>query len=72
MEKWDYCGQGHREGSKCRRMFVQMIFSLSVHSVSPELLNHFFFTKRGMVVYYHEAICHAEKLVHYLECQGHS
>ena len=25
-----------------------------------------------MVVYYHEAICLAEKLVHYLQCQGHS
>ena len=25
-----------------------------------------------MVVYYYEAMCHAEKLVHYLQCQGHS
>ena len=25
-----------------------------------------------MVVYYHEAMCHAEKLVHYLQCQSHS
>ena len=25
-----------------------------------------FLSKLGMVVYYHEAICHAEKLVHYL------
>ena len=25
-----------------------------------------------MLVYYHEAMCHAEKLVHYLHCQGHS
>ena len=25
-----------------------------------------------MVVYYHEAMYHAEKLVHYLQCQGHS
>ena len=25
-----------------------------------------------MVVYYCEAMCHAEKLVHYLQCQGHS
>ena len=25
-----------------------------------------------MVVYYHEAMCHTEKLVHYLKCQGHS
>ena len=23
-------------------------------------------------MYYHEAMCHAEKLVHYLKCQGHS
>ena len=25
-----------------------------------------------MVVYYHEAMCHAEKLVHYRQSQGHS
>ena len=23
-----------------------------------------------MVVYYHKAMCHVEKLVHYLQCQG--
>ena len=32
----------------------------------------FFFTKLSMVMYYHEAMCRAEKLVHYLQCQGHS
>ena len=26
----------------------------------------------GMVVYYQEVMCHEEKLVHYLQCQGHS
>ena len=39
------------------------------------LLNHstfFFLTKLGIVVYHHEAMCHAEKFVHYLQCQGHS
>ena len=25
-----------------------------------------------MGVYFHEVMCHAEKLVHYLQCQGHS
>ena len=25
-----------------------------------------------MVVYYHKAMCHEQKLVHYLQCQGHS
>ena len=25
-----------------------------------------------MVVYYHEVMCHVEKLVHYLQCQAHS
>ena len=25
-----------------------------------------------MVVYYDEVMCHAEKLVHHLQCQGHS
>ena len=39
--------------------------------VSPEPLNHFF-TKSGTVVYYHQAMCHAKKLVHHLQCQGHS
>ena len=29
-------------------------------------------TKLHTVVYYHEAECHAEKLVHFLQCQGHS
>ena len=46
-----------------------------VHSVCPELLNHlknFFFTKLGMVVYYHEVMCHIEKLLHYVQGQGHS
>ena len=32
----------------------------------------FFFTKLGMVVYYHEMMCHVRKIVHYLQCQGHS
>ena len=32
----------------------------------------FFFTKLGMVVYFYKATYHAEKLVHYLPCQGHS
>ena len=25
-----------------------------------------------MMVYYHEVMCHVKKLVHYLQCQGHS
>ena len=41
-------------------------------SVSPEPLDHFF-NKFGMVVYNDdEAMCRAEKLVHCLQCQGHS
>ena len=32
----------------------------------------FFFTKLGMVVHYHDAMYHAENLVHYLQCQGYS
>ena len=30
------------------------------------------FTKLVMVMYYHGVMCHAEKLVHYLQCQGYS
>ena len=56
-------------------MFVRMIFSSCVRScplnISPEPLNSLF-TKLGMVVYYHEAICHAAKLVRYLQCKGHN
>ena len=48
-------------------MFFLMIFFFS--SLCPTF---FFNTKLGMVVYYHESMCHAEKLVHYLQCQGHS
>ena len=47
------------------------IFSVS-GSVSPEPLNHFFLTELGIVVYHHESVCLVEKLVHYLQCQGHS
>ena len=37
------------------------------------LLNHStLFNKLGMMVYYHEVVCHAEKLLYYLQCQGHS
>ena len=65
--------------------FVRLSVGLSVRpsvvlSVCPivsaqYLLNRstiFFFTKLGIVVYYDELMCHAEKLVHYLQCQGHS
>ena len=52
------------------------MFKMSVcPSVSSQyLLNHstIFFTKLGMAVYYHEEMYHAEKFVHYLQCQGHS
>ena len=52
------------------------IFSVSDHVRSIFLMcmysTFFFPTKLGMGVYYHESMCHAEKLVHYLQCQGHS
>ena len=36
-------------------------------------ISFFFFTKLGRVVYYyHEAMCHVEKVVHYLQGQGNS
>ena len=46
--------------------------SSHVRAIFPEPLNLFFLTKLGMLMYYHEAMCHSEKLVHYLQCQGHS
>ena len=77
VQKWEYCiqGQGHREGSKCWWIFGQMIFSLCVWSCPLSIswtVQPFFFSKLGMVAYYHEAMCHAETFVHYLQCQGHS
>ena len=51
------------------------MFSVCVIVSAQYLLNHstiFFYTKLGMVVYYNESMCHAEKLVHYPQCQGHS
>ena len=39
----------------------------------PEPFHLFFFlTKLVMVVHYHVVMCFVEKLVHYLQCQGHS
>ena len=44
-----------------------------VRSISPEKAEPFFFlTKLGIVVYYHHAMCHGGKLVHYFQCHGHS
>ena len=50
--------------SVCLIMSAQYLLNRSIFFI--------FFTKLGMVVYYHEAICHAGKLVHYLQYQGHS
>ena len=82
MEKWDYCvqGQGHSEALICQGIFVWMIFSPCVSlcllnislTAQPFFFFFFFGIKLGMVVYCHEAECHAEKLVHSLQCQGHS
>ena len=79
MEKWDYCiqGQGHSKGknvSECPDDIFSVCPIVSaqfLHNCST--ISFFFFTKLGRVVYYyHEAMCHVEKLVHYLQCQGHS
>ena len=54
-------------------MFVRMIFAVCVQSCLLSIsltAQPFFFTTLGMVVYYHEAMCPAEKVVHYLHCQG--
>ena len=51
------------------------IFSLCPIVSVQYLLNHstiFFYTKHGVVVYYDESVCHAENMVHNLQCQGHS
>ena len=57
-------------------MFVWIIFSLCVWwcplSISWTAQPFFFLTKLDMMVSYHEEMCPAEKLVHCLQCQGHS
>ena len=59
--------------SECLNGSYVLHVSNCVCSIFLEPLNHFFFfTKLGMVGYYHEATYRAEKLVHYLQCQGHS
>ena len=55
--------------------FPDYIFSVCLIVSAQYRLNcstFFFLTKLGIMVYYREVMCHAEKLVHYLECQGHS
>ena len=43
-----------------------------VRSISPAQPFLFYLTKLGVVMHDHGAMCHAETLVHYLQCQGHS
>ena len=57
--------------SLCLSVCSSVHASYHVRSVSPELLNHFLLNF-CMMEYYHEAMCRVEKLVHYLQCQGHS
>ena len=50
------------------------VFPVCLIVSAQYLLNRstIFLTKLGMVVHYHELMCHAETLVHYFQCQGHS
>ena len=71
----------YRGGGAYWNHFVRLSVHLSVctsvrvsdHvcSIFPEPFNPFFFTKFGIVLYCHEMIFHAEKFVHYFQCQGH-
>ena len=65
-----------REGGILESLCLCVCSSVCVSDcIRQYLLNRstiFFFTKLGMVVCYHEVMCHAEKLVYYLQCQGHS
>ena len=51
-----------------------MVFStkLGLMMFSTKLGLMVFSTKLGLMVYYYEVECKAEKLVRYLQCQGHS
>ena len=57
--------------SKCLSWWYFLCVSNHVHSVSPEPLNLFLILNL-VLWYYHESTCHADKLVHYLQCQGHN
>ena len=54
----------------CPSVCPSVLLSDFVQTISRSLFNHL--NKLGMVVYYHEAECPVQKLVHYLQCQGHS
>ena len=44
-------------------------------NVCPDVIlrtTEHFVTKPGMVMQHHKPVCHAEKLVHCVQCQGHS
>ena len=53
----------------CPSVCPSLCVSYFVRTISPAPLNHFL-TKLGMMVYYHEVECHAEKSVHCLQCQS--
>ena len=64
VEKLDYCtqGQGHSKGFNILvNVCLDGIFQTTEHSV----------TKLGMVMQHQLPVCHAEKLVHCHQCQGH-
>ena len=74
MEKWDYCiqGQGHSKGKNVSEC-PDDIFSVCPIVSAQYLLNYStIFDQIWYGVYYHQAMCLAEKLVHHLQCQGHS
>ena len=58
--------------SFCPSVVLSVCPIVSAQYLLKHLTILFFYTKLGMVVYFHEAMCQAEKLVHYLQCQGHS
>ena len=58
--------------SECLSRYFSPCVQSGLLSISWTTQPFFFFTKLSMVVYNHEAMCLAVKLVHYLQCQGHS
>ena len=64
-EKLVHCVQcqGHSEGLCNQKMTISVVSSKRAGQ---------FATRLGLAVYYHEAMCHAEQLVHFLQCQGYS
>ena len=64
-------GKGNYRPS-VRNLSCPYVLSLSAWNLQNCSTSCCFFISLGMVVYYHEALCHVEKIVHCFHSQGHT